>query len=277
VPRADAAHLIDAVGRWRPAGMYCIPAVWSRVLEAAGPDDRSGADLSCVLHADTGTSATPLEFLRRIRNRLPGATTSVFYGSSEAGHHTTLADWDVERKPGSVGRAAPPLVVRVDPDGEVCVRGPTLMSGYHDLPDESAAALVDGWYHTGDLGHLDDEGYLHITGRKREVIRTGGESVPPPEVEAALADYPGLVEVAVIGIPDDTWGEIVCAAVVMDRGAEAPTVTDLRAHVASRLAASKHPRRVAVVASIPRTGATGQVQRTLLRETVLLHQEGIPQ
>jgi len=275
VARADAAHLLDSVARWRPAGMYCIPAVWSRVLDAAGPLD-GGADLRSIHHADSGTSATPVEFLRRIKDRLPQATTSVFYGSSEGGHHTTLADWDVERKPGSVGRAAPPLVVRLDEQGQVCVRGETLMNGYHRLPEETAAALQDGWYLTGDLGSLDDEGYLYVTGRLREVIRTGGETVPPVEVEAALADYPGLAEVAVVGLPDESWGEIVCAAVVMVPGAVVPTVADLRAHVEGRLARHKHPRRVVAVDAIPRTGATGQVQRTLVRETVVLQDEGQP-
>ena len=275
VPRADADHLLDAVARWRPAGMYCIPAVWSRVLEAAGPL-AGGADLTCIRHADSGTSATPLDFLRRIKARMPQATTSVFYGSTEGGHHTTLADWDVERKPGSVGRAAPPLLVRLDGEGQVCVRGETLMDGYHRLPAETAAALDDGWYLTGDLGHLDEEGYLYITGRRREVIRTGGESVPPVEVEAALADYAGLAEVAVIGIPDLQWGEIVCAAVVPAPGAPVPTVADLRRHVEGRLAPHKHPRQVVAVEAIPRTGATGQVQRTLLRETVLLQEEANP-
>ena len=266
VARADAPSLLAAVERWRPTGMYCIPAVWARVLDAAD----GSVDFGSVRHADTGTSATPLEFLLRIRDRIPGATTSVFYGSTEAGHHTTLADWDLTRKPASVGRAAPPAVVRLAPDGEICVSGPTLMSGYLRLPEDTAAALDDGWYHTGDLGQLDDEGYLWVTGRKREVIRSGGETVSPVEVEAELLALPGVSEAAVVGVPDERWGELVCAAVVMADGAPAPDVEEVRRRLADRLASYKHPRRVVAVPAIPRTAATGQVQRTLLRESLAL-------
>ncbi len=219
--RFDGPSLVAVAQRHRPTGMYCIPAVWARVLETSP----SGPALASVRHADTGTSAAPIELLERLRARMPQATTSVLYGSSEGGHHTTLADWDISRKPGSVGRVAPPGVIRCQPDGEVLYRSPTLMRGYFERPDETAAALAGGWYHTGDLGVMDDEGYLHITGRARELIRTGGESVAPPEVEAALAGYPGVQDLAVIGVPDDDWGEVVCAVVVTAAG-RAPTFRD---------------------------------------------------
>src|SRR5262249_10235287 len=137
-------------------------------------------------------------------------------------------------------------------------------SGYYDLPDETAMALEDGWYHSGDLVERDTDGYFSVVGRKREIIRSGGESVAPVEVEAALVDFPGLADVAVIGLPDAQWGELVCAAVVMTDGAPPPTVEDLRRHVGERLAAFKHPRRVVVMDQLPRTAATGQLQRSLL-------------
>ncbi len=266
--RFDGPSMVEAAARWKPSGMYCIPAVWNRVLDACP----SGPELDSVRHADTGTSAAPLDLLLRLRERMPGATTSVLYGSSEGGHHTTLADWDISRKPGSVGRVAPPGVICLTSDGEILYRSPTLMTGYFERDDETAAALDGGWYHTGDLGVMDDEGYLYVTGRAREVIRTGGETVAPPEVEAALAGFEGVVDLAVIGVPDDRWGEIVCAVVVTAPGAGVPTVADLRGHVGDALAAFKHPRRVVGLDSIPRTAATGQVQRTLLRDQVVGHQ-----
>lgn len=264
--RFDGPGLLDIARRRRPTAMYCIPAVWARVLDAADAPD----DLESVRHADTGTSATPMDFLERLRRRVPQATTSVLYGSTEGGHHTTLADWDVARKPGSVGRVAPPGVLTLSPEGEILYRGPTLMTGYLDRPEETAQALAGGWYHTGDLGTIDDEGYLHITGRAREIIRTGGESVAPPEVETALATYPGIRDTAVIGVPDERWGEVVCAVVVLEAGIAPPDVDSLRDHVADVLAPFKHPRRVVVVEAIPRTAATGQVQRALLREQVAI-------
>lgn len=262
--RFDGPSLVETAARRRPTGMYCIPAVWSRVLDTAP----SGAGLESVRHADTGTSAAPPDLLPALRRAVPGATTSVLYGSSEGGHHTTLHDREVTERPGSVGRVAPPGVIRLSPEGEILYRGPTLMEGYLDLPDETQRALAGGWYHTGDLGTMDDAGYLWITGRLREVIRTGGETVAPTEVEAALRDLPGAADLAVLGISDPEWGEIVCVAVVPTGGHAVPDVAAVRAHIGGRLAAYKHPRRVVAVAQVPRTPATGQVQRTLLEDVI---------
>jgi len=158
--------------------------------------------------------------------------------------------------------------VRLD-GGEVCMKSELLMDGYFDQPDATAEALRDGWYHTGDLGSLDDEGYLSIVGRARDVIRTGGETVAPGEVEAALATHPGVREVAVVGVPDADWGEVVCAVVVpKDRAPEPVDLDALRTHTAAQLASYKQPRRLEIVAELPRTPATGQVQRPLLVERI---------
>lgn len=201
---------------------------------------------------------------------MPLASTSVMYGSSEGGHHTTLHSRDVSGHPGSVGRVAPPGVIKLSAAGEILYRSPTLMEGYFERPLETAAALEDGWYHTGDLGTMDADGYIWITGRAREVIRTGGESVAPVEVEQALAGLPSVSELAVVGVPDETWGEIVCLAVVSTSPAiPSISVEVVRAYLGERLASFKHPRMVVSVAAIPRTPATGQVQRTLLRDLVL--------
>src|SRR6185369_13661405 len=115
---------------------------------------------------------------------------------------------------------------------------------YFDAPEETAVALHDGWYHTGDLGVFDDEGYVSIVGRARDVIRTGGETVAPVEVEAALATHPAIAEVAVVGVTDAQWGETVTAVVVLRDGADAPDLAALRAHCSGRLASFKQPRRV---------------------------------
>jgi acyl-CoA synthetase (AMP-forming)/AMP-acid ligase II len=140
------------------------------------------------------------------------------------------------------------------------------MSGYFELPAETDEAIRDGWYHTGDLAERDEEGYLSIVGRKKEVIRTGGETVAPVEVEAALAGYPGIADLAVVGIPDAQWGEVVCAIVVLLEGAVLPGPEELRDHIGDRLAPYKHPRRVVQADVLPRTSATGQVQRAKLAQ-----------
>ena len=169
---------------------------------------------------------------------------------------------DVLRKPGSVGLPSPGVELRLADDGEICVRSAYLMDGYFEDAAATAEALRDGWFHTGDLGELDLEGYLHVTGRKKDVIRTGGESVTPAEVEAALARHPRVAEVAVVGVPDVQWGEVVCAVVVP--AGSAPTLVELQRHCEGELAPFKRPRRLELVDALPRTAATGQVQRALL-------------
>lgn len=253
---SDAAAIVAAVEEHRAARLNCIPGVWRRVVDHLG--DRT---LPSLRIADTGTSTTPLELLRAISAAAPNAHLRVFYGSTEAGSVAHLGHDDVERKPGSCGVPAPLTEVRVDDAGEVWVTGPLLFDGYFEDEAATAAALVDGWYRTGDLADVDADGYLSIVGRARDLIRTGGESVVPAEVEGVLATHPSVRDVAVVGVPDAQWGEVVCAVVVGD-----VTLDELAAHCDGRLARFKQPRRVALVDAIPRTSATNQVQRRLLVE-----------
>lgn len=271
VPRADAQLVCEAVERWKATHLNAIPAVWQRILDhLAHAGDGRRPDLSSLRLVDSGTSATPPELLAAIKAAVPGATRRVFYGSTEAGAVTLLRDEDMERKPGSCGVPHHSCEVRTDPDtGELLVRGPLLFNGYFDDPESTAAAFTpDGWFRTGDVAAVDDEGYLSIIGRVRDVIRSGGETVAPSEVEAALADHPALADVAVVGVPDPRWGEIVCAVVVLADGCAPPTLDDLLEHCGPRLAKFKRPRRVEVVDAIPRTPATNQVQRRLLIERI---------
>jgi fatty-acyl-CoA synthase len=259
----DAATILEAAERRQATRLYCLPAVWSRVLD----HDRGRYDLRSLRECDTGTSATPPELLAAIKDAFPGTVTRVYYGSTEAGPATLLGDVDVLRKPGSVGLPVPRVDLRLTDEGEVCVRSEFLMDGYFEQPDATAAALRDGWYHTGDLGALDDEGYLSIVGRARDVLRTGGETVSPSEVEGVLRDHPAVADVAVVGLPDTEWGEVVCAVVVPTAGRAGEVSVDaLRSHCGGRLAGFKQPRRVELVDALPRTEATGQIQRTLLVE-----------
>ena len=259
VRRADAPDLLAAVERHRPGTLYCIPAVWRRILDEQGCHDLDSLEWALI-----GTSLVEPDLIDAIKGRLPNARMTVNYGSTEVGRALALGDADLVRKHGSVGLPVPGVRARVGGSGELLLASGTLMSGYHDLPEETARALEGGWYHTGDLVHQDDEGYYSIVGRTDEMIRSGGEWVAPVEVEAALSDYPGIVDVAVVGAPDADWGELVCAAVVLTDGVPSPTVEDLRRHLGGRLAAFKHPRRIIVVDELPRTAATGKVQRSRL-------------
>ncbi|HLG89734.1 MAG TPA: class I adenylate-forming enzyme family protein [Alphaproteobacteria bacterium] len=259
-----AKALLDAVVSRKANHLYCIPAVWSRIL-AERTDDW---DLSSLRFIDTGTSATPPALIEALKQRFPNALVRVFYGSTETATAAALFDKDVLRKPGSVGRPAAGVELRIGAGDEIQVRSHLLADGYFRNQAATEAAFRDGWYHTGDRGALDDEGYLYVTGRLKDIIRSGGETVSPTDVELALAGCPGIAEAAIVGIPDPTWGEIVCAAVVAAPGASPPTLESIRAYCEGRLASYKHPRRLEFIESIPRTAATAQIQRALIIEWI---------
>jgi len=263
VRAATAEALLSAVERRRANRLYGIPLVWSRILEV--PEGRF--DLSSLRELDTGTQAVPIELVRTLKSRFPGTATRIYYGSTEVGSGTTLPDAEVLRKPGSVGPPSPGVDLKLLDDGEICLRSAYMMDGYFDDPTATAEALRDGWFHSGDLGAIDEDGHLHVVGRKKDVIRSGGESVAPTEVENALSDHPGIREVAVVGVPDAEWGEVVCAIVVPAEDAQ-PDLASIQEHCAARLAGFKKPRRLALIDAIPRTAATAQIQRPLLVELI---------
>jgi len=264
VETASAEEVLGTVEARRANRLYCIPAVWNRILVVEA--DRF--DTSHLRFIDTGTSATPIELLRALKERFPQSKLRVYYGSTECGSATALLDADVLRKPGSVGQPSPSVELRLGEGGEIQLRSPLLMDGYFDNPEATATALRDGWFCTGDIGSLDDEGYLSVVGRIKELIRTGGEAVAPAEVEAVLAEHPGVREVAVVGVPDPQWGEVVCAVAVPEAGVEL-VLADLQKTSDAKLAGFKRPRRLEVVDALPRTPATGQVQRMLLVEQIV--------
>lgn len=268
VEAATAEAICDAVTRHGAERLNAIPAVWQRLLDHLASDATRGDELDGIRFADTGTSATPPALMAAMKAALPTANIRIFYGSTEAGNVAALDHVDIERKPGSIGVASVSNDLRVDESGEMWARSPVLFDGYLNQPDATAEVLVDGWYRTGDLAEVDADGYWSIVGRARDVIRSGGETVAPSEVELVLADHPDLVDVAVVGLPDDRWGEVVCAVVVARRGADVG-LEDLRRHCEGRLAPYKQPRRAVTTAEIPRTASTSQVQRKLLVEQLL--------
>lgn len=259
VAQPGADELLEAIDRRRAAHLYAVPAVWRRILEA----DRSSYDLGSLVNADTGTSAVSVDLLEQIAASFPGTRTTVTYGSTEAGLVCRLGPEDLFRKPGSVGPPGIGVHARLDEDGQLLVASPYLMTGYLGDEQASAAALDGGWFHTGDLASRDAEGYFTIIGRLQDVIRTGGETVAPVEVDAVLATHPALVDAVVAGVPDDDWGEVV-TAFVLPRPGRAVTLEELRQHCEGRLASYKIPRRMVVVDHIPRTKATLQVERRRL-------------
>ncbi len=194
------------------------------------------------------------------------------YGLSEtASQVATLSSVDALRKLGSAGLPLPGTTVRIEIDGteatageigEICVSGPTVCAGYLGRPDATAEAIREGWLHTGDLGYLDDEGYLYVADRRDDLIVSGGENVYPAEVESALLAFAGVEECAVVGVPDDRWGALVVAVVL---GAPNLDAAAIEAHLRAALAGYKVPRRIEIATeALPRT-ASGKVQRHLVR------------
>jgi fatty-acyl-CoA synthase len=184
----------------------------------------------------------------------------------------------VRHKPETVGRPYLDVDLRLVDDaghavpagsvGEITVRSEFTMLAYWRNPDETARTLRDGWVHTGDLGAFDDEGFLSIVGRRKEVIRSGGENIFPAELERVLLTHPAVREASVVGVPDPHWGEAAVAAIVLRDGAEL-TAEDVVAYLRQHLAGYKKPRHVCFLTQLPRTAASQQVHKPLLREIVL--------
>jgi fatty-acyl-CoA synthase len=262
-PKADAVSLVEVMNRWSPGSLYAIPAVWERLLEYDQPFETRSLRLAC-----TGTYRFESTLVDRIRQTFPNAYVTSSWGATELGTGATIGEDDLYTKPYSVGLPTPGTELRIV-DGELLGRSNQMMSGYFNLPDVTAETLVEGWYHTGDLVEMDEEGFISIVGRRREVIRSGAETIAPAEVEEALSGLPGIDEVSVVGLPDPVWGEVVCAAVVLTSGAALPSMETIRSHVSGTLAPHKCPRRIVAVDSLPRTPATGQIQRSLVRSTII--------
>jgi long-chain acyl-CoA synthetase len=191
------------------------------------------------------------------------------YGLSETSPVASFNMLDRERKPGTIGVAIPGCEMRcVDENGaevpvgevgEIAIRGDNVMKGYWNKPEETAAAIPDGWFRTGDLATMDDEGYFTIVDRKKDMILRGGMNVYPREVEEVIYQHPDVVEVAVVGMPDELLGEQVGAAVALREGSTA-TPEDVIEFTKERIAAYKYPRKVWVVDTLPK-GPTGKILR----------------
>lgn len=229
-------------------------------------------DLSSLRVVMTGASIIPDSLLRAFLER--GVIASQVFGATEMGPIAAcLRPRDAVRKLGSVGSPAVHRELRIiDSDGlalapgsegEIVVRGPGLMAGYWNNPAATASALQDGWFHTGDIGRCDDEGFYYIVGRKKEIINSGGEKVYPAEIENVLCDHSEIVEAAVVGRPDPRWGEVPVAFVVASPGC-AISVEELRSRLNGRIARYKLPRDYIFLDALPRN-ALGKVVRGELR------------
>jgi long-chain acyl-CoA synthetase len=258
----DPAAITAAIERERPTTMFCVPTHLQRLFRHW---DRTGVpDLSSFRLVAHAGAACPPDVKRRLVELFPDGSTWEFYGSTE-GQFTACRSEEWLERPGTVGRARPGRTLSVDDDGTIWCRVPEhARFSYWGDPEKTAAAwrdTADGPAFTvGDLGRLDEDGYLYLDGRREDLVISGGVNVYPVEVEHVLAEHPSVQEVAVFGVPDEAWGQRLCAAVVGDVDPD-----ELRDLVAGRLSPPKRPKDYFVLDALPHT-ATGKLRRLELSE-----------
>ena len=272
IRKIDGADILRRVEKYGVTVMCAAPAVVASILEAAGSweGEIPGRDSVRVICAG---APPPSRTIQRIEEEL-GWEFLQIYGLTETSPLLTINRRRAEEDALPASEAAPRLAragmpaigvtIKISDQGEVLARSNVVLEGYWDQPDATADALEGDWFHTGDGGVMDDEGYLTIQDRRKDVIITGGENVSSIEVEDALFSHPAVSEVAVIGVPSEKWGETIKALVVLSAGSSA-TEEELIKHCKGRLAGYKAPTSVEFRAEIPRT-ATGKVQKFKLRE-----------
>ena len=279
IPAFDPAKVLDTIEQHRVTNLCLVPTMIQMMLDhpSMGPQ----RDLSSLRTVFYGASALPDALLLRAQQAIPKAEVFQGFGMTELSPVGTIlpSTYLTEEnrhlgKLGSSGRATFCTEAKiVDGEGnevprgtvgEIIVRGPNVMMGYWNKPELTAAALRNGWMHTGDGGRMDEDGFITVVDRLKDMIKTGGENVFSAEVENALAKHPAVMMSAVIAIPDPQWGEAVHAVVVLRPGQEA-TQEDIVAHCKAMIAGYKSPRSVAFVDALPMTGA-GKILKTRLRE-----------
>jgi acyl-CoA synthetase (AMP-forming)/AMP-acid ligase II len=266
-PGFNALKFFGWMEEARPTWYTAVPTMHQAILSRA---ERNAAIIRTI----------PLRFIRSSSASLPapvfqqleqtfGCPVIEAYAMTENAHQMTSNQLPPgKRKPGFVGCASGPEVAVMSPEGrllgpgkegEVVTRGPNVTKGYESNPSANESAFAHGWFHTGDQGFMDEDGYLKITGRLKEIINRGGEKVAPVEVDEVLMDHPAVHQAVTFAMPHDKLGEEVAAAIVLREGKEA-TERELQEYANARLAAFKVPRRILIVSEIPK-GATGKLQR----------------
>ncbi len=279
VTKPDPALLLAAIPKHRVTEFFLPPTVIYRLLDI--PDLGARVDLSSLRYFLYGAAPMSVEKLKRAIEVI-GPVMMGGYGQTEApasiaylppGEHFVDGRLAADERLSSVGRPNPLVRLEIMDDanvilppgetGEICVRGDLVMKGYYKAPDKTAESIVEGWLHTGDIGHLDAEGYLHITDRKKDMIISGGFNVYPSEVEQVLWGHPAVQDCAVIGVPDEQWGEAVKAVVELNAGMQVDA-DELIALCKEKLGSVKAPKSVEFVDSLPRS-PVGKVLKKDLR------------
>lgn len=264
--------MLDAIQQYRVTHFSAVPTMWRRLLEYPEFDNY---DISSLKVAMGASDAMPKDLLEEVLRRTPAASPQT-YGLSEGGCLTFLSPEDSARKIGSSGKLHCQSEIRLVDDegrdvpqgevGEIICRGEHRMLYYWDMPEETSKAIdAEGWLHTGDLARFDEEGYLYVVGRKKDMIISGGQNIYPAEIEKVLLKHPKIAETAVVGVPDKEWSEVALAAIVLQPG-QCMTEKEVIDWIKENLASYNKPRYVRFVESLPRTAATGKIQKAELRK-----------
>jgi fatty-acyl-CoA synthase len=275
-PAFDPKATLEAVAAESCTSLYGVPTMFIAELADPSFDEH---DLSSLRTGIMAGSPCPVEVMKQVIERMGMADVTICYGMTETSPVSTQtrADDSIDRRVSTVGRVHPHLEVKiVDPEtgltvprgepGEFCTRGYSVMLGYWEQPDKTAEAIdAARWMHTGDLAIMDDEGYLNITGRIKDMVIRGGENIYPREIEEFLYTHPDILDAQVIGVPDERYGEELMAWVRMKEGAEPLTVDALREFCTGKLAHYKIPRYVHVVDEFPMT-VTGKIRKVEMRQ-----------
>ncbi|MEE4143946.1 MAG: AMP-binding protein [Halieaceae bacterium] len=279
VTKPEPARIFEAVAKHRVTDFFLPPTVIYKILDIPGVEK---IDMSSVKYLMYGAAPMSVEKLKRAI-ALWGPIMAGGYGQTEApagisnlppDHHMVNGKLAPDERLSSVGRPNPLIRVELMNDaneilprgetGEICVRGDLVMKGYYKQPDKTAETIIDGWLHTGDVGHIDAEGYLHITDRKKDMIISGGFNVYPSEVEQVIWSHPAVQDCAVIGVPDEKWGEAVKAVIELNEG-QTVTAEEIIALCKEKLGSVMAPKTVDFVPSLPRS-PVGKVLKKDLRE-----------
>jgi fatty-acyl-CoA synthase len=278
-PAFDPAATLSAVAAERCTSLYGVPTMFIAELALPGFADY---DLTSLRTGIMAGSPCPVEVMKQVVERMHMDEVSICYGMTETSPVSTQtrADDSIDRRVSTVGRVGPHLEVKiVDPEtgrtlphgepGELCTRGYSVMLGYWEEPDKTAEAIdAARWMHTGDLGVMDDEGYVNITGRIKDMVIRGGENIYPREVEELLYTHPDVLDAQVIGVPDEKYGEELMVWVRMRDGADPLTIDAVREFCSGQIARYKIPRYVHVTEEFPMT-VTGKVRKVEMRERAI--------
>lgn len=270
----DIGQILKNIADYKATMFFAPPTVWIAILRH--PDFKS-YDLSSLKKCYYGASIMPVEILKEIMERLPGTKIYNYYGQTElAPYHTILKAKDATAKLGSAGMGGLNMETRLEDDqyrpinepgvsGEICGKGPHVMIMYYKDPEKTEEAMKGGWFHSGDIGVLDDDRYVAVVDRKKDMVKTGGENVPTREVEEAIYLDKRVQEVAVIGLPHEKWVEAVTAVVVPKAG-ETIQAREIMELCRQELAAFKCPKKVIIVEALPKT-PTGKILKREMRVT----------